>query len=157
MTELASEPEPTYEEWTYAGKRIGKGDKEYDAWLPADFDTSDIEAPELWYAAKRGEPSRVVGSVYRIQVRRHDERVTIYKSGIQYVGQNRDDGLRATLEARHRAASARLRTATLEKSDKRKSALDDVLEPVLELFRKTSGPDRDALLVYVMRKISRAW
>ena len=39
---------------------------------------------------------------------------------------------------------------------KRHSALDEALEPLLHLMQRASTTDRDAILAYVLRRLSRA-
>jgi hypothetical protein len=65
--------------------------------------------------------------------------------------------LRARAEARHRAAETALRHSQLERSDKRASALDAALEPLIRISSELRPTDRDALLAYVIRKITRPW
>jgi hypothetical protein len=65
--------------------------------------------------------------------------------------------VRAELEAAHRAAETRLRLAALQRNDKRHSALDAAVEPLCGLIRTASMADRDAILAYVLRRLSRAW
>jgi hypothetical protein len=148
--------QPTYEEWVYAGTRInGKGQKA-DAWVPDPDGQYKGTESELWYLAGKGKRSHNVGHRYRVRVERGDGgKVTLY-GGAEWISPHTDQQLRAELEVRHRAADTRLRREAMEKSAKRSSALDEALEPLLAIAKRTPTFDRDALLVYVMRRLSRA-
>ncbi|MBO0881224.1 MAG: hypothetical protein J2P17_12925 [Mycobacterium sp.] len=71
--------------------------------------------------------------------------------------EERDEKLRAVLEARHRAAEATIRRRALEASDKRRSALDAALAPLLDIAAAVPTPERDAFAAYVLRRINRVW
>jgi hypothetical protein len=140
--------EPTEEIWTFGGTRIDAKGHRAHVWVP--LGGEDV----LWFKP-RG--SYTVGSDYTVQVVRHpDGRLTKYGTGT-YHGRHGNDAVRARLEASHRAAETQLRLAALERNDKRHSALDAALDPLCELIKSASMADRDAILAYVIRRLSRAW
>lgn len=139
---------PVEEVWIFAGNRVDAKGRRAHVWQPVGTD-------ELLWFRPRG--TYVVGSEYRVQVTRHtDDNLTKHGAAV-YVGRHGDDAVRAKLEAAHRAAETRLRVAALERNDKRKSALDEAVEPLAEILRSASTVDRDALLAYVLRRLARAW
>ena len=141
-------PEPTEEIWTFGGTRVDAKGRKAHVWIPA----GTVDA--LWFKA-RG--SYMVGGEYLVRVVRHpDGNLTKYGTGT-YHGRHGNPVARAELEAAHRAAETRLRLAALERNDKRHSALDEALEPLLHIVKQTSAPDRDAILAYVLRRLCRAW
>jgi hypothetical protein len=140
--------EPVAEIWVFAGTRVGQGGRRVHAWLPVGTDN------ELWFKA---QGSHSVGSEYTVRVTRHDNG-SITKYGTpEYLGRHSDEVVRAKLDTAHRAAETRLRLLALERNDKRHNALDAALEPVCDLIRSASTADRDAILTYVLRRLSRAW
>lgn len=60
--------------------------------------------------------------------------------------------------AEHTVAQTRLEMIRAERSDARRSALDEALAPLLELAAplRTSA-ERDALAAYVLGKLHHAW
>jgi hypothetical protein len=140
--------EPTEETWVFGGNRVDSKGRRAHVWVPVGSQEM------LWF---RASGSYVVGSEYRVQVTRHDDG-NLTKHGVAvYHQRHGDEAMRAKLEAGHRAAEIRLRLAALERNDKRQSALDTAIEPLCDLMRSASGTDRDAILVYVLRRLSRAW
>jgi hypothetical protein len=98
----------------------------------------------------------VPGSQYLVQVSRAGDHVV--KHGIPtYHGPHEDRAVCAVLMLRHQAAATRLRLAALQRNDKRHTALDELLQPLENLISKTPPADRDAILAYVHRRLSRAW
>jgi hypothetical protein len=143
-----SNPEPVEEIWTFGGNRVDAKGRKAHVWVPAN--TEEL----LWFKANG---SYVVGCDYTLRVVRHpDGNITKYGTGT-YHGQHGDDALRAKLEAAHRAAETRLRLAAMERNAKRHSALDEALQPLLNIITQASPMDRDAILAYVLRRLSRAW
>jgi hypothetical protein len=139
-----TDPQPTEEIWIFAGNRIDNHGKRTHAWLPINTDD------ELWFKP-RG--SYIPGSEYRVRIVRHPEgKVTKHGNSI-YHQRHPDDAVRAKLEAAHRAAEIQLRLAALERNDKRQSALDTTLQPLVDLFGSASPADRDALIAYVLRRL----
>lgn len=155
-----TEAEPTEETWLFAGTRVGKTGKRLHAWLP--MPTTDPDNPDLNKAdldrvllfAPTGSPA--VGSEYTVTVTREPEGVYMHGRPVRR-GRHPDDALRALAEARHRAAETVLRRTQLERADKRASALDAALEPLIRISGELRPTDRDALLAYVVRKITRPW
>jgi len=139
--------EPAEEIWVFGGSRIDHAGRRVHAWLPSGSDD------ELWFKA-RG--SYAPGTEYQVRVTRHDGTTTRHGAPV-YVGRHSNDTLRVRLDAQHRAAEIRLRLTALERNDKRHAALDAALEPLCGLIRSLPPADRDAVLAYVLRRLSRAW
>ncbi|GAB3459142.1 hypothetical protein [Actinophytocola sediminis] len=149
-----TKPDPVEETWLFAGTRIGRSGKRIHAWLPLPNDDLDNEL----YFGPTGRPA--VGSEYTVKVTRHQEgetaRITLHGNPV-YQRQHDDEELRARVEARHRAAETTLRRDQMERSDKRASALEETLEPLVKISSELRATDRDAFLAYVIRKITRPW
>lgn len=144
-----TQPQPVEEVWIFGGTRCSSG-KRVHAWLPSE----SVSVNEELYFRPSG--SHAVGSEYTVRVTRAGDTVT--KHGIPvYHGQHSSQHVRAILESRHRAAQTRLRLAALERNDKRRCALDAVLQPVCDLVQHASPAERDAILTYILRRLSRAW
>lgn len=60
-------------------------------------------------------------------------------------------------EVSEKAANAALRLAAMERSDKRSSALDEALEPLMRLARTMPNADRLAFQMYVQNRLADAW
>lgn len=145
------EPEPHEETWLFAGSRYGRRGTRVHAWLPQ---PDDDFHNELWFRP-RGQPA--LGSEYAVRVtRKPDGEVTMHGQP-NYRGRHENDELRARAEARHRAAETTLRRVQLQRADKRASALDAALEPLVTISGELRAPDRDAFLAYIIRKITRPW
>jgi hypothetical protein len=69
-----------------------------------------------------------------------------------------DEATRRVLWAGHTAAQTRLELIRAERNDARRNALDEALAPLLEVVAglRTSA-ERDALAVYILRRIQNAW
>jgi hypothetical protein len=141
-------PEPTEEIWVFGGTRVLGGKKSH-AWLPAGANPGQ----ELYF---KPQGSPVPGSEYRVRVTRTDGH-TVRHGAPVYHGRHGDDAVRAGLELASRAAETVLRRMALERNDKRHSALDAALVPLCDLIRKAPAADRDAIVAYVLRHLSRAW
>jgi len=130
--------------WTYGGVRVsGRGRRVY-AWI-------DQAGEELWFP-KTGTHA-AVGSQYKVTVKR-DDGVTSIIGTPQYAGRASDDDLRRQLWAQHSAATTSLELARAERSDARRNALDEAIAPLLRIARTLrTTAERDALAVYVLRKI----
>jgi hypothetical protein len=101
-----------------------------------------------------GHPHAAVGSQYKVTVKR-DGGVTSIIGTPQYAGRARDDDLRRQLWAQHSAATTRLELIRAERNDARRNALDEAIAPLLEIARTLrTTAERDALAVYVIRKIA---
>ncbi|OLT21176.1 hypothetical protein BJF78_34685 [Pseudonocardia sp. CNS-139] len=133
--------EPVTETWVFGGLRVGGGGRRIWCWI--DPMVEDPHDRELWFKAGRGAaPS--VGSEYQVLVTRHGDRTSLHAQPPRYLRQHSDAALRAELEARHRAADTRLRLAAMEASDKRSSALDAAMAPLLAVAATLPPTDRDA-------------
>ena len=134
------------EVWTYAGRRILDG-KRYYAW-------QDGTGRERYYAKS---PANVIGGRYTATVRRDGDGVSLYAEP-RYTGQYLDAHTRREMEALDIAAMATLAAKARERHDARRKALDDALQPLVDLAAKVSfGHERDALLAYVIRRLTRPW
>ncbi len=146
MTRAA--PEPATEVWTYGGVRVSQGGKRVHAWL-------DASGEELIFS--RTGARMAVGSQYTVSVSRHDETITLHGTPA-YAGSAADEATRRTVWAEHTVAQTRLEMIRAERSDARRSALDEALAPLLELAGPLrTGAERDALAAYVLRKLHNAW
>jgi hypothetical protein len=138
------------ETWIYAGTRF-TNKRRYAAWLPLGSDEDD----NLHLYEHNQRTTGTVGSEYEIKVNRANGRMSLIEK--TYRRQHANDDLRARLEAQHRAAETTLARKALENSDKRRSALEDVLEPLLKLADSVPAPQRDAFSVYVLRRLNSRW
>lgn len=143
----ATDTERVEEVWTYAGRREHKGKRFY-VW-------QDAHGHERYYAKL---PAATVGGRYTITVTRGSEKVTVY-GGACYTGERIDDDqTRREMEALDIAAAATLAAQARDRSDARRKALDDAVEPLAAIARKLKfGHERDAFLAYVIRRIGRDW
>lgn len=151
----SGEDHETHETWVFGGSRVLSG-KRVHAWVPLNYDGLTEKAgkagPELLFKATG---SFVVGSEYDVRASREDDRVS--KIGTPaYLGQHENAELRAGLEASHRAAETTLGRLALERNDKRRSALDEALAPVITLMKGVPYAQRDAFMVYIQRKLFNA-
>jgi hypothetical protein len=144
-----TQPQPTEEVWVFGGTRCSTQGKRVHAWLPAG------QTRELWFKAGG---SHAIGARYTVRVvRSEDGGVTLYGTPA-YQGRDGDDAEQAReLESLHRAAETRLRLLALERNTKRHSTLDAAVQPLCDLVAKAPSADRDALIAYVLRRLSRAW
>ena len=136
------------EQWAYAGLRLARrtGTKRA-VWI-------DQDGEEMYFKPK-GHP--VVGGVYEHEVSRHGaDGVTRYGQG-RYLHKLDDADRVAELEAEDRITRHRAEGIALERSDGRKSALDEALEPLLAITAKQIDPaKREALAAYVTRRMYEA-
>jgi hypothetical protein len=135
------------EVWTYAGRREYKGRRFY-VWR-------DPHGHERYYPKL---PAATIGGQYTITVSRHAKKVTVYGKA-RYTGDRIDDDqICRDMEALDIAAAATLAAQARDRSDARRKALDDAIEPLAAIARKLSfGHERDAFLAYVIRRIGRDW
>lgn len=139
------------ERWAYGGVRMLTSGKLGHAWHPDGGD-----GPELLYPYKRGE-RHVVGSIYTQRVARKDERVVLFGEP-RYTGDKVDEGKRQQWTLKHFAAQNLLESRQREANELRRTALDDAVAPLQEIARKcVSNAQRDALLSYVIRKLTKEW
>jgi hypothetical protein len=148
----ATDPEPAQETWTYAGVRVLDGKRQH-AWL-------DPGGEELLFSRTGG--SMAIGSHYTAQVIRRDDGTIALRGTPVYAGSAAgsaaDQATRRVLQAEHTAAQTRLELIRAERNAARRNALDEALAPLLEVAAglRTSA-ERDALAVYILRKIQNAW
>jgi len=145
--EISDLPEPIEERWVFGGSRIGTGGKRIHAWVPEGTAVEDA----VFFSPSKGM-SPAVGSIYAVQVRRVGKRVTRFGDPV-YLKRSDDEALRGELELAHRLAEVELSRRKQEANDKRATALDEAMAPLLELARTVSPFDRDAFLVMVIRRV----
>jgi hypothetical protein len=134
------------EVWTYAGRRVLHG-KRYHAW-------QDGSGRERYYAKSA---ATMIGGRYVVTVSREDTNTWIHGEP-RYTGEHLDERTRREMEALDIAAMADLAAKTRERHDARQKALDAALQPLVDLAAKVAfGHERDALLAYVIRRITRPW
>lgn len=134
------------EVWTFAGRRESDG-KRYYAW-------QDSHGQERYYAKVQAS---TVGGKYAVLVTRDGERVSVYPEP-RYTGERVDEGTRREMEALDIAASATLAAQARDRSDARRKALDDAVQPLAEIAAKLRfGHERDAFLAYVIRRLAQRW
>lgn len=153
MTETETTTETVAQEtWVFGGEREGAKGKKVIAWV--DPETRE----EMLFAVKRGA-GYSVGSEYELTIvrRTDDPRRVFWRGAAQYKGMSDDRSLRTELWAKHQAAHAHFDMEALERSDKRRSALDEVLAPACELIKKVPPNQRIAYIAYVMRKLFNTW
>jgi hypothetical protein len=132
--------------WTYAGRRALHG-KRYHAW-------QDGTGRERYYAKSSAS---MIGGRYTVSVEREGDRVSMYGEP-RHTGDHLDAQTRREMETLDIAAMAVLATQARERRDSRQKALDDALQPLVDLAAKVSfGHERDALLAYVIRRLTRPW
>jgi hypothetical protein len=143
-----TEPEPATETWTYGGVRVGPGGKRVFAWLDA--------GGEQRLFSRTGA-RMAVGSQYEVRVSRGEDTLMLHGTPA-YAGSAAPEAVRRALWAEHAVAQARLEMIRAERSAARRSALDEALAPLLELAAPLrTGPERDALAAYILRKLHTAW
>jgi hypothetical protein len=145
----AAAPEPAQERWTYAGVRASPDGTRQHAWL-------DPSGEELLFRRTGG--SMAVGSHYTALVIRRDDDSIALRGIPVYAGSAADEATRLVLQAEHTAAQTRLELLRAERNAARRNALDEALAPLVEVAAglRTSA-ERDALAVYILRRIQHAW
>lgn len=156
-TEQQQAPNQTEEFWLYAGRRIGRAGEPIDAWVPGE----DGNAQPLFYAVDKG-PAPVVGALYRVTVTRDGDECTLHGRPEFCRGQVADLDTRVEWAARDMATRARLsalrRERAAAKRNDARNDLDELIEPLRAVAAKLRvGPDRDAFLAYVLRRLSSPW
>jgi hypothetical protein len=130
------------EAWTYGGVRVdSKGTRKHQ-WIEPDG------SPGLY--ADKG--SFVIGGLYHVRVQRDGKHTT--RTTPRYTGETVEREERAALEIKDRASRRELAAKSRERNDAAQSALDEALEPLLAIARKTrNGSDLEALVAYVSHRI----
>jgi hypothetical protein len=146
-TDAAAMDDQRVEEvWTFAGRRVLHG-KRYHAW-------QDVSGRERYYAKSA---ATMIGGRYVVTVSREGTNTWLHGDP-RYTGEHVDERTRREMEALDIAAMATVAAKTRERNDARRKALDDVLQPLVDLAAKVSfGHERDALLAYVIRRITNPW
>lgn len=163
MPEITDEhaPERVTEIWVSVGIRLSADGKRCSAWMPPEGESDrDI----LLYGERAG--SYVIGGRYEVTVSRRpvDGRViTTRHSDPKFVGKDHypDPELKTTWqqwEADSLVAERELSRRGMERKMKQVQALDEALEPLLDIAAKfRTGKDRDAFAAYVLRRIQSSW
>lgn len=137
------------ETWVYAGRRVGKGNKQAYAWI-------DPTGKELWYG--QGFQGTVIGGRYDVQVDRASANTSVFGKP-SYVGRTFiEDQRLVEWQAKHEAANALLAAASRERSDAKRNALDGALAPLMDVARSLrTQSEKDAFIAHVIRKLNAAW
>lgn len=142
--------EPTREPitMTYAGRRLGKGNKLVQA--------VEFEGRSLTYGKL---PHGVVGGLYNVEATRSDDGgLTIYVGTWQYTGEKRRDAQVAAWEALDRDAYATTRRLSAERKAQRSSELDLALEHLTAIVQKAATRhEADAIIRVVTDRLSQSW
>ena len=149
----ADEPGRAAEQWRWMGARIGKDGKQSNLWL-------DAKGRERWFPVKRTTEGGQPGGWYTAEVTRAEgETVTLHGRPEFARAAERGDEDAARWAAEDRVARVEMRRLALERSARRRDPLDEALAPLLEIAaRLRTGNERDALGVYVLRRINQqAW
>jgi hypothetical protein len=137
------------EQWTYGGLHPGATSVKVAVWY-------DTKRERRAFKPSKGS-SPVVGGVYEVEVCRTAGEVTSKKHDVRYVGRHDDDIFAARLQAEAEVARTGMALAAQERSDKRRSALDAVLEPLEKIAAGMVDPaDVDALAMLVTRRLHTA-
>lgn len=149
--------EKIIEIWVFGGIRFDEDVKKTtEIWLPL---PANLDKTYIFPLGKdKGHAHCVPGTEYEVKIDRHaDGSVSLYDNSARRVGRHEDEEMRAIIEARHKAAQTILRVQRMEAADKKESALDEALEPLLAIAKGMIPPHRDAFLAYVIRQIARVW
>jgi hypothetical protein len=134
------------EVWTFAGRRA-LGGKRYYAF-------QDTAGRERYYAKVK---ALTVGGQYTVTVARDGDRVSVYGEP-RYTGEQVDEHTRREMEALDLAAEAALAAQARDRSDARRRALDDAVQPLVAIAAGLRfGHERDAFLAYVIRRLTHPW
>lgn len=150
-----TETSPVEETWMFGGTRIDRHGKRWHSWvrLPA----VNLQG-EMWFSPDKGE-HYAVGSDYAITTSQDSDGRTIKHGNppARYLGRHENDFLRMRAEAKHKAIEARIRVQRMEAKDKRESALDEALAPLMAISAELHATERTAFLAYVIQKITAPW
>jgi hypothetical protein len=142
-------PSAGAERWVYGGIRVLDGKRVY-AWI-------DPSGRELLFTLRPASAS-AIGSYYTAQVSRHAGNVTLHGTPTYADDGQADDELRRQLWAQDTAARGHLARLAQERNEARRHGIDEALQPLLSVARTVkTGPDRDALTAYVLRRLIGAW
>ena len=105
----------------------------------------------------RNSPGLTIGGRYTVRIRRDADRTFAVGEPV-YTGEHLAPATRAEMEARDVTATAALAAAVRDRSDARSRALDAAIGPLAVIAGRLSfGHERDALLAYVIRRLTREW
>jgi len=138
------------ETWRYGGLRLGRSGKLLHCW-------HDGQKPGGLLFARKGASSFAIGALYRFDVTRTPEGVTIH--GVpEYAGRGPEDEAVAQWELEDKAAQAEKARKSLEANARKMSAVDHALEPLLAVAANTTTwTQQQALLDHVSRELNRAF
>lgn len=140
------------ERWVYGGVRPGNKWAKAAVWYDANREPATFKP-------KAGQVTLVIGGVYQVEALRNEEGhiTTARLSNPEYVGRHDDTSWIAELEAGHQAGQIQIAMAARQRSDARRSELDKLIAPLEDLAARFVSPaDRDALAMYVTRRIQTA-
>jgi hypothetical protein len=146
MNDAQPDDERAEEVWTFAGRRA-LGGKRYYAF-------HDAAGRERYYAKVK---ALTVGGRYAVTAARDGDRVSVYGEP-RYTGDRVDERTRRQMEALDLTAEAALAAQARDRSDARRKALDDAMQPLVEIAATLRfGHERDAFLAYVIRRLTHPW
>jgi len=137
------------EVWAYAGIRVNTKGKRFHAWI----DQAGAGTQLTYTDSGRW----IVGGLYDVRVARDSSGVT--RTYPKWAGSHvADRDLLLEWSARDAAARARLAALARERSALKQDALDEALQPLLDIAAKLRvQADRDAFLATIIRRVGRAW
>lgn len=149
ITTGAPAPEPAAEQWIWVGRRMDRKGAMSAVW-------QDPAGNWLWY--KTSMAGLAIGATYEAQViRGEDSRVTL-RGRPRFTGGGGRHPDAAQWEAQELADKAEARRRSREKDAARNTALDEALEPLLDIAAGLrTGADRDAFAAHVLNAIHRSW
>lgn len=152
----ATEEVTHIERWMYAGTAlVGTELKDRrDSWVP--LPATDLDLTYKFQQGKKPSPLFVVGSEYDVKVSR-DETGTTMHGTPRYVCRHHNEELRALAEARHKPVQTYLRLRAMMADDKKNSALEAALEPLVRISAQLGPFDRAAFATHVMQRIMKPW
>ncbi len=133
------EAQPAPERWVYLGQ-YQHGTKIGHAWRDAAGETRRFQKVK----------GRIHGAYYQVQVVRAADSISVYGEAV-YLGDWAPDRAQIQLEAEERLR--RIKVGQLERSTTRSAALDEALEPLLEIATRLLPDERRALVDYVTAKV----
>lgn len=136
------------QQWVYLGVRVGADNKRKHGWRIPSKEGEGIYDHKGSYW--------VIGGIYDVDA--VPGSTEAYVSSARYTGEKSDEVDRQVLWAKHHAARAQLENLARERSDAKVDELDKALESILRVAHKLrNGPERDAFVMYVTRRLHAAW
>lgn len=150
----AAEGARQVERWVYGGLRLGKSNKRLGAWVDPSEQEDAQQLRVLYFAYSS---AHVVGSVYEVEVTRHEKQVTRHGEP-RYVGKCEDSDLRAELFAKDRAERAELEQVKLMRQHKADDPFLVAIDQLAAIIQRAPSPQRTHLINYAAQRLARkAW